>query len=276
MLTALPLFAALAAAATLVRDQVFFAGDGVLIAAILQREPDVSVVETKLFTVWQGRWQAPSWERVEVATRPEDGPEAAVRAWQAAGGSRGLRLAWSSVGGGLRVGVRTPSAALVLDAPALVDAGGGDDPHGPVIWRAGRATLTVDSREIPGVAVWEHLADAPVPHPRFGDFEMWVVAPAGGGLTLGRARRGVVGAALHVAAGGLAVTAPFEVRGLETRRDEQTGFTLPGAWVVDGAAFARTGGEAGHGVAPGGGPAVYDVSAAAGGGGTALVFHLRD
>jgi hypothetical protein len=210
----------------------------------------------------------------------------ALRA-SAAGGS--LRLAWGDSGSRLRVSARLPGGPeIALDSGPLVPAGSGWDPHGSVDWRAGRATLRSQvGAALPGIAIAERLLDGAEAHPAFGSFEMWLLADGNGGLLLGRKRLEPPspGEALRVESGAPPTRIPFAVDRIPAavERDAATGFVLPRGWRIRAGTdldleLRRTGGEAGRGRDPRGGPAVYDVSFAHEAGGTAsgLVFHLAD
>lgn len=259
------------------RDQVFFAGEGVVLALVLQRERrgGAAAVEAKGFLALDGRWVSPFWERLELPGWPGDGLEEALDAWRAAGGGRRLRLEGQAAEG-LSLALRTPSARLALALPRPGEAGSGEGPHGPLSWRSGRADLELDGRLLRGVAAWERLVGGE-PAPRFGRFELWALAPSAGGLVLGRRWLDrLEGAALVVDAGGAGAPAGFESEVLETRADPETGFALPVRWRVEGAALSRAAGQTSRGLAPGGGPAIYDIGLAVGQGVSALVFHLQD
>lgn len=277
------------ATADMARDQLFFVGhdpEPVLLAVVLQRtsEGEGAVIEAKSFLAWRGKWRTPFWERVRVPRWPGRSVAQAIGAWrESRGGSEKLRVRWRSDPKGFELRLRRRSGALILRARGLAPAGGGEDPHGRVTWRSGAGTLTVNGREVQGVVAAESLAEVRAAWPRFGRFEMWLQAPASGGLVLGRTAlsgaRGE-GRALVVGPSG-ASRVPFAVRVRATRSDAQTGFALPTAWGLERPAAAvleRTGGELGRGEGAGGGPAVYDISLATDSDGkaAALVFHLQD
>jgi len=177
--------------------------------------------------------------------------------------------------------VRAAGVALELSFTDLVAAGAGRGPHGPLTWRASRATMTLDGTTMRGVGIVERLRGETA-NPAFGQFEQWLLAPRAGSLVLGRQRLGEVGAAVRVDTFGRAEPGPFEVQATERRTHEPTGFELPVSWRLptDGGALVhRNGtGDPAQGVAPGGGPAVYDIALATSADGTsaALVFHLQD
>jgi hypothetical protein len=121
--------------------------------------------------------------------------------------------------------------------------------------------------------VVESLRNAPVVWPRFGHFEMWVLAD-GGRLAVGRSP----GRALWVDPEGVQSTAEFSATAARRRTEAPSGFKLPsGWWQGVGPAWSRVDGALSRGRAPDGGPAVYDISLARGGASrVALVFHLQD
>jgi len=253
----------------------------VVLLVVLQRERDANgaVAEAKAFIGWEGGWRAPYWERVALGRWPGTDPSAAVASWQEAGGGQGLRLDWRSSGRhDLELKLRTPSQALRLESSRLEPAPGGRGPHGDLERRAGRGLLWVGEEPVAGVVVWEQLTGDTTARPTFGVFEMWVLAPEGGGLVWGRDTLGdtTPGSALRVSRDGEAAVTDFTVAVAETRSDAVSGQELPLAWSVEGLVLRRVGGELGRGTSPTGGPAVYDVSLAGGEGGQGLVFHLVD
>ena len=267
------------------RDQLFFVGrdpDPLLLTLVFQRHRrgEGAALEAKAFTAFRGAWMTPFWERVELETWPGDGLDHALTAWQQARTGGDLRLSWSDDDAGLRVLLRGRSTAVELTAEALSPAGTGEDPHGPLSWRAGPAVAKVDGREIRGLLVAERLTEGRVPEPTFGRFELWLLAAADGGLLLGRRTLSEPGpgAALRVAPDGAALIEPFEPSAGATRVDPDSGFALPTRWRLTDLELHRRGGEGGRGVRPDGGPAVYDVSYASSpaDGTEALILHLHD
>lgn len=267
------------------RDQLFFVGqdpDPLLLALVFQRHRrgDGASMEAKAFTAWKGEWVTPFWERVDLDAWPGDGIGPALTAWQGARAATNLRISWSDDDAGLRVKLRGRSAALELAADALPQVATGEGPHGPLSWRAGPAIAQVDGREVRGLLVAERLTEGRVPEPLFGRFEMWLLAPADGGLVLGRrtlSERGS-GRALGVGPDGAVTLEAFDPVEVEHRLDAATGFELPIRWRLDGIELGRRDGEAGRGTRPDGGVAVYDVCHARHDDGQpeALVFHLQD
>ena len=250
------------------RDQLFFVGDGgsVLLALIVQRVPirhrDASI-EAKSFLVWDGRFETPFYTAWEV----EDYWPATIEDVTYVSPSD-LRIRVQNQPFCLIV--RRPAGALELSAPTVTDAGTGDDPHGEVAWTAGRGTLNVNGKVVDGTVLIERLSRPTTAWPRFGKFEMWLLAPPEGGLVLGR-----TGSAVVIPRHGPPRHIPFAPVAEVTRADPDSGFRLPIRWNVGGKELDRVTGSVGRGTSPGGGPAVYDISFARGEG-AALVFHLED
>ena len=280
----------------MVRDQLFFAGretpggPPTIVALVVQRQRqrqgqglglpnEGAVVEAKAFIDGRGEWRTPFWGQVTLDAWPGDDLYAAVDAWTQAGDRSQPRLTVSYDDHALAVKVRTQSRRLEIDAGALVDAGSGWDPHGTVTWRAGAATAWLDGHALEGVCVWERLVDGQSA-PHFGQFEMWLMAPAAGGLVLARAQRPVAKArsALRISPTGAASRTPFAAAVLSGQLDPESGFSLPQSWQVGAERLTRRGGQIGRGQSPSGGPAAYDISVASVSetGTHALVFHLRD
>ena len=283
----------LAAAATVgtspsfARDQLVFAAvapEPVVTVLVVQRSEGEEGVtlEAKAFVAWRGRWQTPFYERLSLPAWPGERLDSALAAWRDAPAAAPKRLRWTSGDEGLALAIRRPEGALVLVAGSMAPAGGTEDPHGRVTWRAGAATLTLNGRTFEGHAAHERLEPPAVAWPSFGRFEMWVLAPEAGGLVLGRAWLGSRrGEALVVDAGGRAAVAAFSVEPLETSHDPETGFALPVRWrVAQGAEGVLTRGDGARARGSGaqGGPAVYDIGVALedGGGALAVVLHLQD
>ena len=275
-----------AADARMARDQIFFAGrapEPVLMAVVLQRSTNAdgsapTVIEAKAFLAWRGTWRTPFWDRVEVPSWPGDDLGDALEAWRAARPRR-LRVAANRTDAGLSLTLRRPNGGLRIEAPALIEAGEGVDPHGRVRWRSGAGTARVNGREVKGVVLVERLTTVANEWPRFGGFEMWLRTPPGGGLELARVAGGAGhGPSVRVDAQGAPRAGRLQVRPLATRPDVESGFALPTRWQVGDTTLVRRGGELGRGRAPGGGPAVYDIGLATSTAGddAALVFHLRD
>ena len=194
-----------------------------------------------------------------------------------------MRIAWQDRGDRLDASVRRAGAALGLSMKRLQPVGVGAGPHGPLSWRAGRATLDLDGEEIHGVGVVERLR-GDVAVPSFGRFEMWLLASPSGSLVLGRRTLdgGDPGHALRVDRVGRPSTGPFDVEVIALRRHEPTGFELPIAWTLPSDAnlsFSRSGRDTSvTGLGAAGGPVVFDIGLAASSNprAAALVFHLQD
>ena len=269
------------------RDQLFFVAqtpEPVLLALIVQRTreplgPSV-MLEVKAFLVARGRVQSLFWERVALDAWPGEDLRDALAAWQKQRRGPGLRLGFAVDTTGLSVSVRQPSGGFALQAHDLHAIGTLADPHGEVSLRAGVGSLEVNGKQWQGPVLAERLAPGGLAWPHFGRFEMWLAAPNDGTLWLGRTDlRAGIGQAAVVALGRPARIQAFHVQVAKMHRDATTGFDLPDAWQVAleaPAALTRSGGQAGRGEAPGGGPAVYDISVASGPQATALVFHLQD
>jgi len=269
------------------RHQIFFVGHDpqpVVVALILQisRDERRNQAEAKAFLGWHGKWQTPFWERVELPAWPGDDLDAMANAWQRARTGKELKVTWNGDGRAFELGLRRKSGALVVSASALAPCGGGDDPHGQVAWRASRGALRVNGREVRGVVLVDSLGPGAVAWPRFGVFEMWLVAGRDGSLTLARVdlvRRKV--GALRVSSDGSGRTASFAVTPRRVRSDSETRFMLPDQWdaEVDRThVLTRRDGEIGRGRRPDGAPALYDIGLASSEDGStqALVFHVQD
>lgn len=262
------------------REQLFFVGQDdhgpVLAALVLQREPRGAgaVVELKGFVVAGGALRAPFYERAELAAWPGDGVSQVLGAWKQERSGEPVRVGWEDLGDALVVGLRSPAGSLQLTLGGLRPAGSGGGPHGPLSWRAGVGSLVLDGAQIRGVGVVERLR-GDTATPAFGEFEMWLLAPGGGGLVLGRQAAGQAGTALRVDRLGGAELGGFEAAVAERRGWE--GWPLPTAWRVGGRSLTRVGEpQPVLGRAAGGGEAVYDIGLARGEAGVGLVFHLAD
>lgn len=276
-----------ARAGEMARDQIFFAGsdpEPLLLAIILQRTETKlgAVAEAKVFIASGDSWRQPFWEQAELPFWPGQNLDAALDAWQAVRKGRALRLRWAGGESTFELDLQTGGGRISLRATELADAGAGTDPHGPVIWRAGAGSVTINGALVRGTVLLEALPRAEEPWPRFGRFEMWLIGGAGGGLILGRHYAGQkTGRAIAVAAGGKVSRMPFGAEVLSSRADPSTGFQLPSRWrlaTTGKPTLERRAGDVGRGTAPSGGPAVFDISLAttAGGKTRALVFHLQD
>ncbi len=271
------------------RDQLFFAGPGLVAVFVLQRTGAALVrVEVKGFVERDGHWEPPLYESVVLRRWPGWQPQAALAAWQHARRGLPLRVRWSARGSGLSFEVRTAGARWRLHIADLHDGGEGDDPYGTVCWRYGHAVLEVNGQPLRGIGVWERLCQPRTAWPRLGEFEMWWVRDAAGRAVLARVGGPAAGEGTAVVfrAEGPPERRPWTPVPVESREDAPTGFRLPRAWRLPawwvrpgGAVLRRTGGDIGRGQAPppAGGPAVYDIGAVRGpGGASGLVFHLQD
>jgi len=242
----------------------------------------------KSFLGWHGRWQPPVYERVETKSALASDLDGAIAAWQKVRSGGAMRLEWADEQNRLRAHVRRPGGSMELITQVLQDAGGGEDPHGTVSWRAARARLELNGRNTNGVALVERLATPKTSWPRFGRFEMWLYSPGEGGLLLARVplENPTRGTAVEIQPskgeqGVRARVRQFRVEPVASRSDAKSGYQLPERWrlklrgtkLVD-----RIDGSLARGEAPSGKPAVYDISLATqpGGAGAAMVFHLQD
>lgn len=276
-------------AAEMARDQIFFAArtpEPVLLALIVQRtrEPSRSgaVLEAKALVAARNRLQSLFWERVELPSWPGAALRDALQAWQTQRSGRGLRLSFQATTSHLSIAVRQPEGGFELQVPSLSASGTTQDPHGLTQLRTGPATLTVNGQTWHGVVLAEALEPGSRAWPAYSQFEMWLATTAQGGLWLGRCdlhAAAACGEVLRAEVGQPVLKRPFSVQATATRRDAPSGFALPTAWSADLGGLLqlqRQDGQVGRGKAPAGGPAVYDLSAAAGDGALALVFHLQD
>ena len=277
------------APSALLRRQLFFSGrddEGPVLAALVlqwQTRPVGAVIEAKGFVVARGALRAPFYERTALPSWPGEDVPGVLEAWRAARSGDPARIAWVEEGSSLDASVRGASGAVSLGFEALAPAGQGTGPHGPLSWRAGRATLSLDGAEVQGVGVVEQLRGHTAT-PSFGRFEMWLLAPSANALVLGRRTLGgsSPGQALRVDRLGRASTGPFDVEVSGQRLHQATGFELPTAWRLpsegDLMLSRSSEGEPVTGVGGSGGPAIYDIGLATSerGPDTALVFHLQD
>ncbi len=256
----------------LLRDQVFFASDdgSLVLTLVVQREKRdaKALIEVKTFAVLDRSWQSPLYETVQLERWPGSGAGAALEAWAEERPGPPLRLSWEE-GVGLRAELRSAAGLLRLDLPELEATGEGEDPHGPLRWRAGRGSATLDDRSFEGVAIHE-LLDGQTAIPSFGRFELWVLRPPGGGLVLGRASLPEPGRALVVDPSGDSSMADFQV---------EPGDTDPLSWSLrvgeELASLAWLEGSESEGLGPDGQPARYAIGHVEGDG-RGLVFHLED
>lgn len=274
-----------APAPAIAREQLFFSGrsdDGpVLATLVLQREPrrTGALIEAKGFVSMAGAWRAPFFQRVELRDWPGVEVSSALEAWRGAPGGAALRIEWEDDGDALTASARSRGASVQLSFAGLAAAGGEVGPHGPLSWRAGRATLSLDGAEVSGVGVVESLRGE-IAEPRFGRFEMWLLAPTAGSLVLGRRTLDsrAAGFALRVDSVGRAELGEFDVTVVSGRTHEATGFELPTSWrlPLDGDLVVSRG--EGQGSATVGVSAVYDIGPASSADGRSqgLVFHLQD
>ncbi len=257
------------------REQLVFAGEDaegpVLAALAFQRELTSAgaVFEVEGFVARGGALRSPVHERVELAAWPGDGVPDALGAWRQQSPEDSRRVGWEDLGDALVVGLRSPSGSLELTLGGLRPAGSGVDPHGPLKWRSGVGMLVLDGEQIRGVGALEKLRGHTA-SPSVGDFAMWVLAPEGGGLVLGRQSAGQPGAALRVDKQGQGRADAFAAEVKE--RVSHAGRELPSRWLVDGQELARVG-EAKPVSLPNGG--VQDTAVARGAG-AAIVFHRVD
>ncbi len=206
----------------LARDQLFFVGwppkatAPILVALTVQREPLPSgraLLEVKAFMSRQGRWQSPFYQQVELARWPGPGLKEALESYQSSGAAP--RLSLEDPGDVLSLSMRSTSSKLVLESEGLsavvADEAAALDPHGTLSWRAGRATLRANGKPLGGLLLVERLSKPQVRLPRFGRYEMWLLAPADGSLVLGRCKLGSPGQAVHLSPSGEAQQERFTV-----------------------------------------------------------------
>ncbi len=252
------------------RDQYVFVGDsGEILALGLQRSGSGSA-EAKGWLSDRDQWRSAFYHRFSVSGR--GGDEHAVLSSLSDSPGTPVRASLSRPGSGVTLRLRTPSAALTLQAAEMTPLGTARDPEGESEYHAGRALLESGAEPVEG---WLISETTPHARPRrefvaFGDFVFLVAADAEVGpivlkhsvalpaydvaLTLGAAGRPSADVDVAIETDRLRVTA--DALGLDL-------------------AFAVHDRDATHGVAPDGSAVRYDTLLLSGDGRAGVAFAIR-